>query len=263
MPKISTLGTFYLCPSVPDRGTRQTPPPHHLSRTNTQAPVHHTHRCCSPACSLLRSPQRRRSSSAPPRRPASASACARPRAGPPALAPAAGPPALATAARQGRRVSFLLNAACAHHRRRLRSPPRQTACARPRARPPALAPAPDRLRCEHRRPTQRRSQPVCAAPATRSSSSEFEVTSRKKSPRATRSSSASLDLHLNDPLPLDWEQCLDLHGQNVISKFSSEAIYMQKTETYLLKSIGLLVKKREQWTKFHWCCKILGRNYYV
>ncbi len=28
-------------------------------------------------------------------------------------------------------------------------------------------------------------------------------------------SHASLDLHLNDPLPMDWEQCLDLHVSSV------------------------------------------------
>jgi len=43
-----------------------------------------------------------------------------------------------------------------------------------------------------------------------------------------------------------------------MSKFSSEAIYMQKTETYLLKSIGLLVKKRSNGPNFTGVAKSLG-----
>lgn len=57
------------------------------------------------------------------------------------------------------------------------------------------------------------------APAARSSSSESDGTSRKK--RKHHAAGAgweephqqpppSLELQLNDPLPLDWEQCLDL-----------------------------------------------------
>ena len=56
------------------------------------------------------------------------------------------------------------------------------------------------------------------APATRSSSSESDGTSRKKRKHHAAGAAweepqhppASLELQLNDPLPLDWEQCLDL-----------------------------------------------------
>jgi hypothetical protein len=52
--------------------------------------------------------------------------------------------------------------------------------------------------------------------AAKSSSSESDGTSRKKRKHYTASweepqqPPASLELQLNDPLPLDWEQCLDL-----------------------------------------------------
>jgi hypothetical protein len=53
--------------------------------------------------------------------------------------------------------------------------------------------------------------------AAKSSSSESDGSSRKKRKHYTASweepqqPPASLELQLNDPLPLDWEQCLDLH----------------------------------------------------
>jgi hypothetical protein len=53
--------------------------------------------------------------------------------------------------------------------------------------------------------------------AAKSSSSESDGSSRKKRKHYTASweephqqPPASLELQLNDPLPLDWEQCLDL-----------------------------------------------------
>ncbi|AQK40562.1 hypothetical protein Zm00014a_012538 [Zea mays] len=54
--------------------------------------------------------------------------------------------------------------------------------------------------------------------AAKSSSSESDGTSRKKRKHYTASweepqqPPASLELQLNDPLPLDWEQCLDLQS---------------------------------------------------
>ncbi|PAN16473.1 hypothetical protein PAHAL_3G063200 [Panicum hallii] len=58
------------------------------------------------------------------------------------------------------------------------------------------------------------------APAARSSSSESDGTSRKKRKHHAAGTGweepqqppASLELQLNDPLPLDWEQCLDLQS---------------------------------------------------
>ncbi|KAF8725427.1 hypothetical protein HU200_019948 [Digitaria exilis] len=55
------------------------------------------------------------------------------------------------------------------------------------------------------------------APPARSSSSESDGTSRKKRKHYTAGAvweqpPASLELQLNDPLPLDWEQCLDLQS---------------------------------------------------
>ncbi|KAF8754008.1 hypothetical protein HU200_011557 [Digitaria exilis] len=57
--------------------------------------------------------------------------------------------------------------------------------------------------------------PAPPAPPARSSSSESDGTSRKKRKHYTAGAvweqpPASLELQLNDPLPLDWEQCLDL-----------------------------------------------------
>ena len=59
---------------------------------------------------------------------------------------------------------------------------------------------------------------LAPAPAARSSSSESDGTSRKKRKHHAAGAAwdwedppaASLELQLNDPLPLDWEQCLDL-----------------------------------------------------
>ncbi|RCV15855.1 hypothetical protein SETIT_3G091300v2 [Setaria italica] len=58
------------------------------------------------------------------------------------------------------------------------------------------------------------------APAAKSSSSESDGTSRKKRKHYADGAGweepqqppASLELQLNDPLPLDWEQCLDLQS---------------------------------------------------
>ncbi|KAL5205987.1 hypothetical protein ABZP36_034196 [Zizania latifolia] len=54
-----------------------------------------------------------------------------------------------------------------------------------------------------------------SAKSTKSSSSESDGSSRKKRKHFTWEESvshANLELQLNDPLPLDWEQCLDLQS---------------------------------------------------
>ncbi|KAL6905901.1 hypothetical protein ACP4OV_003502 [Aristida adscensionis] len=54
-----------------------------------------------------------------------------------------------------------------------------------------------------------------SAKSAKSSSSESDGSSRKKRKHYTWEvpvSQASLELQLNDPLPLDWEQCLDLQS---------------------------------------------------
>ncbi|KAF0888786.1 hypothetical protein E2562_017785 [Oryza meyeriana var. granulata] len=54
-----------------------------------------------------------------------------------------------------------------------------------------------------------------SAKSTKSSSSESDGSSRKKRKHFTWEepvSHANLELQLNDPLPLDWEQCLDLQS---------------------------------------------------
>uniref|UniRef100_A0A0D9XXZ5 WW domain-containing protein n=1 Tax=Leersia perrieri TaxID=77586 RepID=A0A0D9XXZ5_9ORYZ len=56
---------------------------------------------------------------------------------------------------------------------------------------------------------------VASAKSTKSSSSESDGSSRKKRKHFTWEepvSHANLELQLNDPLPLDWEQCLDLQS---------------------------------------------------
>ncbi|CAM0902577.1 unnamed protein product [Alopecurus aequalis] len=56
---------------------------------------------------------------------------------------------------------------------------------------------------------------IVSEKSTKSSSSESDGSSRKKRKHYTWEVPVShphLELHLNDPLPLDWEQCLDLQS---------------------------------------------------
>jgi hypothetical protein len=60
--------------------------------------------------------------------------------------------------------------------------------------------------------------------STKSSSSESDGSSRKKRKHCTWEDPVShphLELQLSDPLPLDWEQCLDLQVSSFLSSLAS------------------------------------------
>ena len=94
---------------------------------------------------------------------------------------------------------------------------------------------------------------LAPAPAARSSSSESDGTSRKKRKHHAAGAAwdwedppaASLELQLNDPLPLDWEQCLDLQ---VSDRYNSPSpplygghvfIFLQLHRTYHMLPLSL------------------------
>lgn len=71
-----------------------------------------------------------------------------------------------------------------------------------------------------------------SAKSTKSSSSESDGTSRKKRKHYTWEEPVShpnLELHLNDPLPLDWEQCLDLQ----VSPFFPPSLVVLNNTLYI------------------------------